>query len=166
MTDYPPLPEYGDIAHLPSEVLDVWAEASAHEYLVDSLFLSNIGDPWSPYRLAITAGPQYHVDDLVKVVTGPFRGRWGRVVDVHDFRHTHKVGADNSDRCEWLISVRLLSLRDGEYVAFPPYSVPFEPYEIAPLWGADGGPGDWVKRGRVLRPLNWPRARQGTSEAS
>jgi hypothetical protein len=56
MTDYPPLPEYGDIAHLPSDLLDVWALAIAHEYLVDSLVLSNIGDPWSAYRLQLTTG--------------------------------------------------------------------------------------------------------------
>jgi hypothetical protein len=126
--------------------------ARAHEDRVADIMAGRV-------RLELLSGTPYHRDDFVKVVTGPQRGRWGKVTEVHDFRHRRR-------ELEFVVMVSLLTVRDSEVVAHPPHAQPFEPEELSPLWGTDGGPGDWVKRGRVLRPLNWPRARTGHTEAS
>lgn len=103
-------------------------------------------------------GPPYHVDDLVKIMDGPHRGRWGQVVHVHDFRNTHPAA-----QMEFLVMVSLKAWRDREIVAHPPGPQPFEPHELAHLYS---GEGDWTRKGRVVRRDYWPRPRTGVSDAS
>lgn len=107
-------------------------------------------------------GPPHHAGDLVKVTEGRYTGRWGRVVDVHDYRHLHVIGADNSQRLSFLIAVELLVYRKGDgLVPYPPGPVPFEPHELAPL---HSGAGDWTKGGRVVSRRNWPTGWTGLQD--
>lgn len=110
--------------------------------------------------LQLTAGAPYHRDDFVKVSEGGHAGRWGIVTDVIDYRWMHKVGGDNADRLDFLVMVQLFTTRPGiGLVEHPPAPVPFEPYELEELFGVRGGPGDWVKGGRVVSRRNWPAMR-------
>lgn len=108
----------------------------------------------------VLPGPPFHGDDLVKVTEGPYAGRWGQVTDVIDYRHTHRVGVDNSHLMSFLVMVVLLTVRPGikGCVEHPPGPVPFEPHEIAPLFDATGC---WVRAGRVVSRPHWPVARDG-----
>lgn len=108
-------------------------------------------------------GPPFRVRDLVKIVTGPHAGRWGLVTAVEDYRHLHRVGADNSHLMDFGIMVVLYRFRPGGGLDTERPARAFFPEEIAPLYGAAG---DWTKRGRVVSAAHWPRARTGFSEAS
>jgi hypothetical protein len=118
--------------------------------------------------LQLTAAPPYHVDDLVKIAdpTDPDCGRWGVVVAVEDYRPMDYVFGPDGDRADFLILVTLKTTRGGQLVDDPRGPVPYEPVELAPLFGAAGGPGDWVRGGRVVSEQNWPRPRDGVTEAS
>lgn len=121
-------------------------------------------------RPQLIAAPPYHVDDFVKVTdeTDPNVGRWGIVVDVIDYRDGD---VPLGDRLEFLVMVSLKTTRPGVgVVEHPPGPVPFEPCELAPLFGGPyrngGGPGDYVKSGRVVSDKHWPAARTGLTDAS
>lgn len=116
-------------------------------------------------QLELVAGLPYHVDEFVKVTaTGAHLGRWGIVVRVEDYRPMRYVHGDKPDRLEFLVMVSLKTTMPGVgMVEHPPAPVPFEPWELEPLFGTAGGPGDWVKGGRVVSRRNWPRMRDGFS---
>jgi hypothetical protein len=73
------------------------------------------------------------------------------------------VFGPDGDRADFLILVTLKTTRGGQLVDDPRGPVPYEPVELAPLFGADG---DWVRRGRVVSRRNWPTPRTGESDAS
>ena len=109
-------------------------------------------------RPQLIAAPPYRVDDFVKITDGVNAGRWGIVTAIEDYRHEHP------GTLEFLIMVSLLTTRPGMgIVAHPPGPVPFEPWELAPLFA---GEGDWVRRGRVVSEKHWPPPRTGLTDAS
>lgn len=141
--------------------------ATGGAHVVQVRHLMETGAP-----LQLIAAPPYRVDDLVKVVdeTDPNFGRWGIVVDVHDYR---EGDVPRPDRLDFLVMVSLKTTARGiGIVDHPPGPVPFEPVELEPLFGgrysspSAGGTGDYVKSGRVVSPANWPAPRNGESDAS
>lgn len=115
----------------------------------------------------LVPGLPFHVDEFVKVTAGGFNGRWGLVTEVIDYRHLHRVGADNTARLSFLVMVDLLTTRPGVGIqSYPPAPQPFEPHELTSLFDGYQRAGDYVRSGRVVSKHNWPTPRTGTSEAS
>lgn len=166
--NYPPLPHMEEVPDGP--LVDLWTEAQIHEDLISSLMLSNIGDPWSRFRLQLTTGHHdpvpFHVHQLVKVTqpyvfaSRQYQGRIGRVAAIHDARA--QVPADVRDAV--VVDVQILAGHDsmGKHV-FDTQLTPFYPRHLAPLLE---GEGDWVRGARLVSRCNWPRTRTGHSEAS
>lgn len=116
--------------------------------------------------LELVAGAPFHKDDFVKVANtedghdGSYVGRWGIVTEVIDYRGVNTFGQG----LDFLVMVALKTTMPGVgLVDQPPAPMPFEAWELEQLFGTAGGPGDWVRRGRVVSRANWPRSRDGLS---
>lgn len=98
--------------------------------------------------------------DLVKVAEAEHAGRWGRVVAVIDYRDTPNAEPPAPEGVDLVVWVDLKTARRRTLVSVTTDPVPFEPYELAPLFDdMTDCTGTWVRAGRVVSRAHWPRTR-------